>query len=80
LQVSDRVRSAAGLDLTGGYNEAFIAVSDFNSRVRFEFNNPRSDRKNHTVSYDVTITNISDQDLLLPVMLQLDPAKYFRRC
>jgi hypothetical protein len=63
--------------MENGYNTLFTAVSNFSDLVEFEFSNPRSNRQNQTVSYDVTITNTADQDLQLPLMLVLDPAQYF---
>src|SRR5439155_2118817 len=34
-------------------------------------------RASQTVSYDVTVTNIGRHDLLLPVVLELDPRQQF---
>src|SRR5262249_35834270 len=36
-----------------------------------------SDRAQQTVSYDVSVTNITDRSLLLPVVLQLDPSQQY---
>ncbi|MDM9385689.1 CARDB domain-containing protein [Chlorogloeopsis sp. ULAP01] len=77
IQVSPTIKSAAGVELTGGYQEQFTAISDFSSLVDFQFSNARSDRASQTISYDVTLTSKADWDLQLPLMLLLDPAQYF---
>ncbi|MEO0843074.1 MAG: putative Ig domain-containing protein, partial [Cyanobacteria bacterium J06643_5] len=77
ISVSSSLESSAGLKMESGYNAQFTAISNFSDLVEFKFDNPRSNRQNQTVSYDVTITNTSDQDLKLPLMLVLDPSQYF---
>ncbi|MEL6166280.1 MAG: hypothetical protein AAFR37_21880, partial [Cyanobacteria bacterium J06628_3] len=77
ISVSSSLESSAGLKMENGYNAQFTAISNFSDLVEFKFDNPRSNRQNQTVSYDVTITNTSDQDLKLPLMLVLDPSQYF---
>jgi hypothetical protein len=46
--------------------------------VRIDFLNTRSSRADATVSYDVRVTNIGEGDLLAPIVLALDPARYFQ--
>ncbi|MEH2362218.1 putative Ig domain-containing protein [Nostoc sp.] len=77
LRVSPNLKSTAGAELTDGYREQFTAVSDFSALVDFKFTNPRSDRQHQTISYDVILTSKASSDLLLPVMLLLDPAQSF---
>ena len=77
LRVSPNLKSTAGAELTDGYKEQFTAVSDFSALVDFKFTNPRSDRQHQTISYDVILTSKASSDLLLPVMLLLDPAQSF---
>ncbi|MBF2017367.1 MAG: putative Ig domain-containing protein [Rivularia sp. T60_A2020_040] len=77
INILPSLENSAGLKMESGYNVQFTAVSDFSDKVEFKFSNPRSNRQNQTVSYDVTITNTADQDLQLPLMLVLDPAEYF---
>lgn len=77
IQVANSLSSVDQLTLSEPYKSDFIAVSDFLSFVDLQFTNPRSDRANATISYDVTLTNRSDQDLILPLLLSLDPAQYF---
>src|SRR5262249_13102668 len=43
-----------------------------------EFKDTRSSRADGTVSYDVTVTNITDAAILAPLTLLLDPAQYFQ--
>jgi YD repeat-containing protein len=77
LNVSQALKSKAGLTLKEGYTEQFTAISDFLAQVDLQFSNPRSDRATQTISYDVTIRNTADYDLLLPVALVLNPADGF---
>ncbi|MGB3654095.1 MAG: CARDB domain-containing protein, partial [Rivularia sp. (in: cyanobacteria)] len=77
INILPSLENSAGLKMENVYNTLFTAVSNFSDLVDFEFSNPRSNRQNQTVSYDVTITNTADQDLQLPLMLVLDPELYF---
>ncbi|MFM6761644.1 MAG: putative Ig domain-containing protein, partial [Microcystis panniformis] len=77
LRVENSLRSKAGLAMPEDYISKFTAISDFLPFVNFQFNTPRSDRANQTVSYDVTITSKGDSDLLLPLVLLLDPSRQF---
>jgi len=72
--VNQDVASLSGLPLRSDYQFQFTAVSDFTALVDVEFTNSRLDRSTDTVSWDVVITNRSDYDLLLPMILILDPA------
>ena len=73
LQISN-IASTDGLTLPATYVTAFDAVSDFSALVDIEFSLTRADRSEQSVSYDVVVTNVSDRDLLLPLVLMLDPA------
>ncbi len=75
LRVSREVVGATGLPMQADYATTFTAVSDFTAYTNLEFTNARSDRGAGTVSWDVVITNTSDYDLLLPLILVLDPAQ-----
>jgi YD repeat-containing protein len=77
LRVLANVQSDEGLALGSVFSSHFTAVSDFSNIVRLDFFNSRSDRANGTVSYDVKVTNISTNDLRVPLILVLDPAKFF---
>ncbi|MHC4994060.1 MAG: putative Ig domain-containing protein, partial [Planctomycetota bacterium] len=74
LEVFDTVESDAGVPLAEAYSATFTAVSDFSPFVALDFYNSRSQRSNNTISYDLTITNTSQTDLLLPMVLVLDPS------
>ena len=74
LQISN-IASIDGLTLPATYVTTFDAVSDFSALVDIEFSLARSDRGDQSVSYDVEITNVSDRELLLPLVLMLDPAE-----
>jgi hypothetical protein len=77
LQVLKTVESQRGVAMAEDYSSSFVAVSDFSALVRFEFFNSRMLRSAGTISYDVTITNITSNDLLLPLVLVLDPARNY---
>ncbi|MBD2200392.1 MULTISPECIES: CARDB domain-containing protein [Calothrix] len=77
LRVENTVKSLAGLEMQADYIDDFTAISDFLPYVDFKFDNPRSDRQAQTISYDVTITSKADYDLLLPLVLLLEPQNNF---
>ncbi|WP_013334633.1 CARDB domain-containing protein [Gloeothece verrucosa] len=77
LRVDDNLQSAAGITLSQDYRENFTAISDFLPYIDLQFSNPRLDRQNQTVSYDITITSHADYDLLLPLKLLLEPPTSF---
>jgi subtilase family serine protease len=77
VHVSAALRSVAGLSLDAPYVLHFTAASDFSANVRIDFADTRSDRAADTVSYDVRITNIGGYDLRAPLVLVLDPQRYF---
>jgi len=74
LTVSGSVSSIDGQSMSQPHVTRFTAVSDLSALTDIEFVLARSDRGTDTVSYDVTITNIGPNDLLLPLILVLDPA------
>jgi len=74
LTVSGSVSSIDGQSMSQPHVTRFAAVSDLSALTDIEFVLARSDRGTDTVSYDVTITNIGPNDLLLPLILVLDPA------
>ncbi len=74
LHVLATLASAEGLGLADTYTATFLAVSDFSALLEIEFSQTRSSRAEATVSYDVRITNTSEYDLQLPLLLILDPA------
>ncbi|HCO96831.1 MAG TPA: hypothetical protein DIU00_23310, partial [Phycisphaerales bacterium] len=77
IQVLTNIQNNEGDELKEECISQFTAVSDFSSSLEIEFLTVRSDRQNQTVSYNVRVTNISEYDLVLPVLLVLDPAQYF---
>jgi hypothetical protein len=78
LTVASRVQSEGGLPLRAPYTVEFIGVQDFSSLVRIDFVATRSDRATGTLSFDVRVTNITDYNLQTPLMLVLDPGRYFQ--
>lgn len=78
LTVAARVQSAGGLALSAPYQVDFVGVQDFSSLVRLDFVATRSDRADGTLSFDVRVTNIADYNLQTPLMLVLDPGRYFQ--
>ncbi len=77
LTVSDSIQSASGLGLLVPYVTHFTTVSDLSPYVSLTFTTTRSDRNTGTVSFDVTIQNTSQFDLLAPLLLILDPEPGF---
>jgi hypothetical protein len=73
IRVDGNVESKVGLNLGDDYLGSFLAISDFLAFVDFKFSNPRSDRANNTLSYEVEITNTGTTDLRLPLQLLLVP-------
>src|SRR5207247_9929398 len=78
LTVNKHIRSAAGLELTAPYTMSFDAVEDFSALVTVTVDATRSDRGSDTVSFDVQVTNRQAYDLRVPLLLVLDPSRYFQ--
>ena len=77
LEVGTAIRSAAQVRLGDSYVINFTAVTDISNLVRLEFADTRANRLTGAVSYDLSITNIGTDDLRGPLMLLLDPGRYF---
>ncbi|HEY4633395.1 MAG TPA: putative Ig domain-containing protein, partial [Candidatus Limnocylindrales bacterium] len=75
--VSDQLESREGLPLAAPFVADFVAASDFSTFVDLTFDTSRSDRATGTISYDVTVTNVSALGLVTPLLLVLDPAAFF---
>ena len=56
----------------------FTAISDLSATLDVRFTNTRYDSATRTVSYDVTITNMSDAPIVLPALLLLDPVDGYK--
>ncbi|MBC7734291.1 MAG: putative Ig domain-containing protein, partial [Bacteriovorax sp.] len=77
LEVGTAIRSVAQVRLNDSFVINFTAVTDISNLVRLEFADTRADRLTGAVSYDLSITNIGSDDLRGPLMLLLDPGRYF---
>ncbi|MDB5349218.1 MAG: hypothetical protein JWN86_465, partial [Planctomycetota bacterium] len=77
LEVKRTVQSLDGLALSAGFASQFIAVTDLSALLSIRFTNARSDRGDHTISYDVIVTSKSTSDLLLPLVLNLSPMQQY---
>ena len=77
LEVSSNVQSAKHTRLEGVYTAAFTTVTDYSAFIKIEFDKTRADRLNGTVSYDVKLTNIGQDNIQGPLLLLLDPGHYF---
>ena len=75
LTVSDTIVGTNGLAMTSPYVSTFTAISDLSPYVKLTFVDTRSDRNTGTVSYDVSIENTSQFNLLVPIFLILDPRR-----
>ncbi|NIM47875.1 MAG: APHP domain-containing protein, partial [Gemmatimonadales bacterium] len=73
LTVEDTVASVFGLTLVEDYTTRFSAISDLSAYIDIDFGLTRMDRALGTVSYDVSLTNIGNTAVVLPVLLNLDP-------
>jgi len=77
LTVAGSLRSSTQLALGDAFVTGFTALLDMTTQVSISFDNVRSDHTTGAVSYDVTLTNISGEDLRGPLVLLLDPGAYF---
>jgi YD repeat-containing protein len=78
LTIYHLVKSLENVALQADYITSFFAVSDLSGLVSVVFNDVRSSRADGTVSYDVTVTNTSSNNIDAPVTLVLDPGQYFQ--
>ncbi len=76
LTVLDSITGVNGYTLAAPYAVTFTAVNDVSNYASIKLTDTQLDRATQTLSYEVTITNTADFDLLLPLLLTLDPAKY----
>ena len=77
LRVLTSLMSAIDVPLAQEFDSSFTATTDLSSVISLRFGLTRSDRATGTVSFDVTITNTSSYELLLPVVLHLAPLDQF---
>ena len=75
LRILSSVSSIENQSMLEDHVTHFTAVSDLSWAVGIEFASSRLDRGTSTVSYEVEITNTTQRELLLPVLLVLDPAE-----
>ncbi len=73
LTVQSDVASVEQIRMEADYVTSFTGVSDFSAFVDIDFDTVRSDRGQNIVSWDVVVTNTSEFDLVLPIVLVLDP-------
>ena len=78
LRVSTNLKSEQGLAIAQIYSSTFSTLLDISNQIAITFTDSRSDRGDGTVSYDVIVTNVGEDDLRAPVTLILDPAAYFQ--
>ena len=74
LTVGESIRSDDNLALGIPFVTEFTTASNFSPFVDIVFADTRSSRNDQTVSYEVTVTNVGQHDLLLPLLLVFDPA------
>ncbi|HLF95978.1 MAG TPA: CARDB domain-containing protein, partial [Methylococcaceae bacterium] len=77
IDIGAHLQSSTQVRLDQGYASTFTALLDMSHRVQLDFANTRADRATGEVSYDVSLTNIGTDDLNGPLMLLLDPGRYF---
>ncbi len=76
LTISAAITGTDGFPLAGPYTSTFNAVNDVSDFSSIQITDTRLDRLTQTLSYQVTVTNTTNFDLLLPLLLTLDPAKF----
>ena len=77
LTIQASLEDSVEVALAQAYVSTFTALDDLSSQVRLDFSHSRADRASGTVSYDLDLTNIGTDDLNGPLMLLLDPGRYF---
>ncbi|MCM8597201.1 MAG: putative Ig domain-containing protein, partial [Candidatus Accumulibacter sp.] len=77
LHIASRLQSEAETRLSADFETNFTALDDLSDRLRIDFSRTRAEHATGAVSYDVSITNIGHDDLAGPLMLLLDPGRYF---
>jgi hypothetical protein len=75
--VKNVVQSVEGLPLAEVFNTQFEVISDLSAVLSLQFSHARSDRALGTISYDVAVTNKSNNAIILPLVLELDPQQQF---
>ncbi len=68
------VVSSNNIALPHPYVTTFQGLGDLAAVVDIKIDDTRTDRTTGTISYDLTLTNISTSNLFLPAVLVLDPA------
>ncbi|MCB1493559.1 MAG: putative Ig domain-containing protein, partial [Rhodobiaceae bacterium] len=74
LAVSGSVRNTRGVALGEVQSFDFTRIDNITTSVGIAYANTRLDRLTGTVTYDVTLTNNGDVDLVAPLLLTLDAA------
>ena len=73
LLISQLIESARGLALGEDTTIDFTRIEDVTATVSITYANTRIDRLAGTVTYDVVVTNLGDDELRAPLFLTLDP-------
>jgi len=73
LEIASGLQNALQMAIGHTYVSSLTAVMDMSHRLRITYTATRADRANGTVSYDVNVTNIGDDDIVGPLTLLLDP-------
>ncbi|MBS0640237.1 MAG: putative Ig domain-containing protein, partial [Proteobacteria bacterium] len=73
LTIKSALLSSYGLHLVADKVIQFEALADLSAVLGVTFTTTRFDRNTGVVSYDVTVTNLSDAPIVLPALLLLDP-------
>ncbi len=72
LRVKTSLVSADQIALAQQYSVTFQAISDFTPNVKIGFSNARANTIEQTVTYTLSVTNLTGYDLLTPMYLTLD--------
>ncbi|MBL8395672.1 MAG: hypothetical protein JNK99_13155, partial [Candidatus Accumulibacter sp.] len=77
LEIAGCLRSAAEIPVKSGFETHFTTLNDLSQHLRLDFSRTRANRATGTISYDVNLTNIGNEELSGPLVLLLDPGRYF---
>ncbi|HNB45966.1 MAG TPA: putative Ig domain-containing protein, partial [Burkholderiaceae bacterium] len=77
LEIRATLASSLEVPLNQAYVSTFTALTDLSHQLRLDFSRTRAERASGTVSYELDIVNIGSDDLKAPLMLLLDPGRYF---
>jgi len=77
IDIAASLQSASETPLASGYASRFTALADMSSRLQLDFSNTRANRASGEISYEVSVTNVGNDEIRGPLLLLLDAGRYF---